>query len=112
MTTIRWQIIQLGWETAQGAPKSDAGERQVVLDTGTVAEIRSHRRGQDKEKEAAADAWMETGFEFTSPDGTPLHPAAVTDMFEQIAYLAGLPRSGCTTCATAPPPSGWPPGTT
>ena len=91
VTTIRWQIIQLGWETAQGAPKSDAGERQVVLDTGTAAEIRAHRHRQDKEKEAAADAWMETGFEFTSPHGTPLHPAAVTDMFEQIAYLAGLP---------------------
>jgi integrase len=91
VTTIRWQIIQLGWETAQGPPKSDAGERQVVLDTSTVAEIRAHRRRQDKEKEAAADAWMETGFEFTSPHGTPLHPAAVTDMFEQIAYLAGLP---------------------
>ena len=46
---------------------------------------------QDKEKEAAGDAWTETGFEFTSPDGTPLHPAAVTDIFEQLAYLAGLP---------------------
>ena len=29
--------------------------------------------------------------EFTSPDGTPLHPAAVTGAFEQLAYLAGLP---------------------
>ncbi|HEX6518771.1 MAG TPA: tyrosine-type recombinase/integrase, partial [Streptosporangiaceae bacterium] len=24
-------------------------------------------------------------------DGTPLHPANVTDVFEQVAYLAGLP---------------------
>ena len=91
VTTVRWQIIQLGWETTQGPPKSDAGERQVALDTGTVAEIRAHRHRQDKEKEAAGDAWTETGFEFTSPHGTPLHPAAVTDVFEQIAYLAGLP---------------------
>lgn len=30
-------------------------------------------------------------FEFTSPDGTPLHPASVTGTFEQLAYLAGLP---------------------
>jgi hypothetical protein len=24
--SIRWQITQLGWQTAQGAPKSDVGE--------------------------------------------------------------------------------------
>jgi hypothetical protein len=30
--------------------------------------------------------------DFTNEDGIPLHPAAVTDMFERIAYLAG-PRS-------------------
>ena len=32
-----------------------------------------------------------SGFEFTNPDGTPLHPAAVTDTFELTAYLVGLP---------------------
>lgn len=30
VTTIRWQITQLGWETSPGTPKSDAGERQVA----------------------------------------------------------------------------------
>ena len=91
VTSIRWQITQLGWETAQGPPKSDAGERQVALDADTVADIGAHRQRQQKEKEDAGDAWTDSGFEFTNPDGTPLHPAAVTDMFEQIAYLAGLP---------------------
>ncbi len=91
VTSIRWQITQLGWETAQGPPKSDAGERQVALDADTVADIRAHRQRQQKEKEDAGDSWTDSGFEFTGPDGTPLHPAAVTDMFEQIAYLAGLP---------------------
>jgi len=91
ITSIRWQITQLGWETAQGAPKSDAGERQVALDADTVADIRAHRQRQQKEEEEAGEDWTESGFEFTNPDGTPLHPAAVTDAFEQIAYLAGLP---------------------
>jgi integrase len=91
VTSIRWQITQLGWETAQGAPKSDAGERQVALDADTVADIRAHRQRQQKEKEEAGEDWTDSGFEFTSPDGTSLHPAAVTDAFEQIAYLAGLP---------------------
>jgi hypothetical protein len=36
-------------------------------------------------------AWSKIGFEFTNPDGTPLHPAAVTYTFKQIACLTGLP---------------------
>jgi integrase len=90
-TSIRWQITQLGWETAQGAPKSDAGERQIALDADTVAGIRAHRQQQHKEKGEAGKNWTDSGFEFTNPDGTPLHPAAVTDTFEMLAYLAGLP---------------------
>jgi len=91
VTNIRWQITQLGWGTEEGAPKSEAGERQVALDKQTVTVLRAHRRRQDNERAQAGDAWTESGFEFTSPDGTPLHPANVTDAFEQIAYLAGLP---------------------
>ena len=91
VTTIRWQITQLGWDAVQGAPKSDAGERTVALDTDTVADIAAWRQEQDKEKEAAGDAWADSGFEFTDELGSPLHPAAVTDAFHMIAYLAGLP---------------------
>jgi integrase len=91
VTTVCWQITQLGWDTAQGAPKSDAGERQVALDADTVTIFLEHRQRQDKEKEEAGDAWAGSGFEFTDPGGGPLHPADVTDMFHMIAYLAGLP---------------------
>jgi len=90
-TTIRWQITQLGWDPVQGAPKSDAGERSIALDTETVTDIARWRREQDKEREAAADTWTGSGFEFTDQLGGPLHPAAVTDMFHLLAYLAGLP---------------------
>ena len=91
LTTIRWQITQLGWDPVQGAPKSDAGERTVALDADTVTDMRRWRREQDKEKEAAGDDWADCGFEFTDELGNPLHPAAVTDMFHMLAYLAGLP---------------------
>jgi integrase len=91
VTTVRWQITQLGWDAVQGAPKSDAGERTVALDADTVADIAAWRGEQDKEKEAAGDAWAGSGFEFTDELGNPLHPATVTDMFHLIAYLAGLP---------------------
>jgi integrase len=34
---------------------------------------------------------VRSGFEFTTEIGEPLHPASVTDQFEQLAHLAGLP---------------------
>lgn len=89
--TICWQITQLGWNTTQGPPKTDAGERQVALDATTTADIRTWRTEQDQERQQAGDSWTDSGYEFTNPDGTPLHPAAVTDTFELLAYLAGLP---------------------
>jgi integrase len=91
LTTVCWQITQLGWDTAQGPPKSDAGERQVALDADTITSIRAWRAEQDREKMEAADEWTESGFEFTSHCGAPLRPATVTDAFELLAYLAGLP---------------------
>ena len=91
LSTIRWQITQLGWDPVQGAPKSDAGERTIALDADTVTDFRDWRREQDQEKKAAGEAWTGSGFEFTDEHGNPLHPAAVTDMFHMIAYLAGLP---------------------
>ena len=108
VTAIRWQITQLGWATEQAPPKSEAGERHVALDAQTTAVIRAHRRQHDQEKEQTEGAWHESGFEFANPDGSPLHPAAVTATFEQIAYLAGLPpirlhdlRHGAATLALA-----------
>ena len=91
LTTIRWQITQLGWDPVQGAPKSDAGERTIALDANTVTDMAAWRQEHDKEKEAAGDAWADSGFEFTDELGNPLHPATVTDMFHLLAYLAGLP---------------------
>jgi integrase len=89
--TIRWQITQLGWDPVQGAPKSDAGERTIALDADTVTDMTRWRQEQDRERKAAGDAWAGSGFEFTDEQGNPLHPAAVTGMFQLIAYLADLP---------------------
>ena len=91
LTTIRWQITKLGWDPVQGVPKSDAGERTVALDADTVIDRITWREEQHKEKRAAEDAWADSGFEFTDELGNPLHPAAITDAFHMLAYLAGLP---------------------
>lgn len=88
---VRSQIVQLGWATETGAPKSDAGERVVPLDDETVIVLRAHRARQLEERMAWGPAWTDSGLVFTKEDGSPLHPAYVTSHFEHLASKAGLP---------------------
>lgn len=88
---IRWQITQIGPETFEGKPKTDAGEASVSLDTATIKELRAHKARQNTERLAAGEAWTETGYVFTTPTGEPVNPAEVTEQFEQLSMEAGLP---------------------
>lgn len=89
--TVRWQITQLGNDTAQGKPKSDAGEAQVALDKATTGVLRAHQAAQAAERLAAGEQRADSGFVFTTDTGQPLHPAHVTEQFEQLCMEAGLP---------------------
>jgi len=89
--TVRWQLTQVGAETIQGKPKSEAGEASISLDASTVKVLRAHRARQNAERLAAGDAWSETGLVFTTETGRPLVPNQVTDQFERLAMEAGLP---------------------
>ncbi|MDT0300838.1 tyrosine-type recombinase/integrase [Streptomonospora wellingtoniae] len=88
---IRTQIVQLGWGTVTTTPKSDAGERTITLDAETVRVLREWRRCQKRERLAAGPHWQESGLVFTHPDGSALHPAQVTLLFQQLAQEAQLP---------------------
>ncbi len=89
--TIREQLIQLGWEVERGRPKSDAGERVIALDSGTVRVLRAHRERQREERAAWGDAWVDSDLVFVREDGSPLHPAMVTRTFRSLCEEAGLP---------------------
>jgi len=41
---VRRQLVQLGWEVVETAPKSEAGQRTVALDAGKVFTARTGRR--------------------------------------------------------------------
>ncbi len=106
--TVSWQIVQHGWATELKAPKTEGSERLVALDTGTVTVLREHRLIQRRERLAAGPAWTDTGLVFTKPDGTPLHPATVTEQFHALVAAADLPpvrlhdlRHGAATLALA-----------
>jgi hypothetical protein len=82
--------VQLGWEVIEEDPKSDAGERTIALDTGTVTALRAHRRAQLTER-LACPAWEDSGKVFTRENGEPLHPATITDRFHELVAAADLP---------------------
>jgi integrase len=91
VATVRWQIVQIGATTTQGAPKSDAGDRQVALDRRTINVLLVHKARQNNDRLTAGDAWAETGFVFTTETGHPLHPAQVTEQFHWLCMEADLP---------------------
>ena len=88
---VRTERVQVGWDVVQQSPKSDAGARDVPLDAATVAVLRAWRKKQMADRLAWGSGWVESGLVFTRENGEPLHPDALTDTFEKLAFAAGLP---------------------
>jgi integrase len=91
---VATERVQVGWQPVDAEPKSEGGRRVIALGKGTVTALRAHRKQQLAEQLAWADAWAESGKVFTREDGSALHPAAVTNLFERLAFAAGLPPVG------------------
>jgi integrase len=64
--------------------KSEAGERTIGLDKGTVAIVRLWRTRQKAEKLAAGPAWIDSGRVFTRQDGSPLRPEWISQRFDSL----------------------------
>ena len=91
LLAITTQVIQLGWATEEGAPKSSAGERLVPLDEGTVRVLTDWRDRQADELKLLGYLPVSTGYVFTREDGAPLHPDYITRHFEWLVRKADLP---------------------
>jgi integrase len=89
--TVAQQIVQLGWATEIGRPKSEAGDRTIALARETVTELKVHRTRQNRDRLAHGAGWLDTDLVFTNPDGSPLHPADVTKQFLRLTRDADLP---------------------
>ncbi|WP_433505461.1 site-specific integrase [Pseudonocardia halophobica] len=91
LMAIRRQLVQNGWQVIESKPKSEAGNRFIALDAGTVAALRAHKERQDRERKIWGEAYQESGRVFTRENGEALHPASVTARFHQLAEDVGLP---------------------
>jgi integrase len=65
-------------------PKSEAGERIVPLDSGTVNVLKTWKRQQAKERLMAGPAWIDSGMFFTRVDGRPLREEWISERFDAL----------------------------
>ncbi|MER7464026.1 site-specific integrase [Streptomyces sp. NPDC097981] len=89
--TIATQLVQDGWEVIESLPKTDSGERVFSIDEYTAEVLDAHQTKQAAERCQWGPAWIESGRMFTQEDGERIHPGWLTDQFERLVELSGLP---------------------
>lgn len=74
-------------------PKSATSERPLRISRTAVLLLLEYKSWQDAQREALGDAWQDTdGRVFTSEEGRPLFPDAVTKWFTSFVKRTGLPK--------------------
>jgi len=76
--------VRAGSQQDWDGPKSEASERAVALDPGTVAVLRRHRKAQQETRLLWGAAWTETGLVFIHEDGRALSPNGVSQRFDRL----------------------------
>ena len=85
-------IIQTRSMVMIGEPKTTQGRRPIALDKGTIAVMREHRRRMLEERMLIGPDFNDGGLVFHQPDGSWLHPDAVSEMFLRRVRRYGLQR--------------------
>lgn len=83
-----------GQTVVYGDGKTDAAERTIALDGGTVDVLRTHRTRQLEERMHAGPAWDDSGLVFTMRDGRGIRPDHVSHVFLDHCRELGLPEIG------------------
>lgn len=83
--------VMVGYSVQTSAPKTEAGRRTLALDPATVALLRSWRATQAKERLQVGAGYRDSGYVFTTPDGSPIHPQRFSVWFAAASKRARLP---------------------
>jgi integrase len=105
--TVREQIVVVDGRDIVGPPKSPSSCRTIALDPTTIGLLRSlwrrHRR------QLADTGRNRAGYVFVRDNGQPVRPDYLTRRLRALIDQCDYRRYGFMTCATARPPSPWPP---
>lgn len=89
---IRTQRVAVTYSDVEDSdPKTDSSDDAIPLDESTVKTLRAWRADQNEERLAWGEAWVDSGKVFTRENGEALHPEVVFDLFQRLAFEAGLP---------------------
>ena len=82
-TRVTQTVTAIGWEVHYGQPKTAAGRRPIALDPATVSLLREHRKRMLEQRLLVGDGFVDEGFVFCQPDGSPPHPERVYQAFKR-----------------------------
>jgi integrase len=89
---VKRNLKREGGHLVTADTKTLKSRRAVNLPGPVVEALNSNRERQGKERSDLGDAWIETGFVFTSSIGTPVDPRNLYREFTQICGRADLGR--------------------
>lgn len=96
---VRQTLLTVDYAIQFGTPKTARGRRQIALDKGTLAVLRSWKKRQAEERLAIGAAYIERDengnkydLVFTRVEGGPVHPDFVSQTFDRTVAKSGLPR--------------------
>jgi integrase len=82
-------LVAIGYELHESRGKTDNSRRSIDLDPTTITVMRAWRALQAAEYDAIGIE--DPGWVFTSTEGRPVHPHAISQSFARIARRAGIP---------------------
>lgn len=83
--------VTVGYQVDDTTPKSHKA-RVIDIDEHTVADLKAHRRRQNKERLAWGELWQDHGLVFTREDGTPVHPQSLVRILKRLARQCEVPE--------------------
>jgi integrase len=85
------QLATYGGQQRQKPPKSESGNRDLILDADTAAVLEAYRCRRATWKLRTGNAWPDTGLFFVRRNGHAWNPQTVSQTFRRLTGRAGLP---------------------
>jgi len=91
MRIVRTRVLVDG-KPVVSAPKTEAGRRNVPLDSTLVAMLRAWKTRQGAERLSVGEGYEHSGYVFTDEVGRPLNPEYFSTALESITRATGIRR--------------------
>jgi integrase len=90
--SVRRALIPHGDGVIVSEPKTVKGRRSIALDPGTIEALKAQAQRQLDDQNEWGEAWVDSGYVFTTEGGDPFHPQSVSRSVERAVKAAALPQ--------------------